>query len=89
MDEFFQLPHIVRPGETIASTGFVKKPGGKGANQAYAVARAGGDVDFDGCMGADGEWIRKLLEETGVGVQRLKVVDGEVSLAILVKWKAC
>ena len=45
-------------------------------------------MDFDGCMGSDGEWIRKLLEETGIGVSRLRVVDGEVRIAIVARRKA-
>ena len=79
IDEFFALPHIVKPGETISSTSFTRRAGGKGANQAYAVAKAGGSVDLDGCVGTDGEWIKAFLEKGGVGVNRLKVIDEEVT----------
>jgi ribokinase len=79
IDEFFHLPHIVRPGETISSTRLTKKAGGKGANQAYALARAGGGVVLDGCIGDDGIWVRGMLEAVGVDVGRLRVVENEVS----------
>ncbi|WWC65742.1 ribokinase [Kwoniella dejecticola CBS 10117] len=79
IDEFFALPHIVRPGETISSTSLTKKAGGKGANQAYAVARAGGKVDLDGCIGQDGEWVREFLKEGGVGDERLKTLEDELT----------
>jgi hypothetical protein len=55
-----------------------KKAGGKGANQAYALAKAGGGVVLDGCIGEDGVWVRKMLEGVGVGVERVRVVENEV-----------
>ena len=79
IDEFFLLPSIVEPGETISSTDFFKKAGGKGANQAYALARAGGPVDLDGCVGPDGSWVLEMLKEGGVGVDRCKVVNDKVN----------
>ena len=41
IDYVYQMNHIVRPGETEAFTGLEKHPGGKGLNQAIALARAG------------------------------------------------
>ncbi|WRT69602.1 uncharacterized protein IL334_006591 [Kwoniella shivajii] len=79
IDEFFALPHIVRPGETISSTSLTKRAGGKGANQAYAVAKAGGQVDIDGCVGIDGEWVRDLLKQGGVGDGKLKTLEDELT----------
>ncbi|WWC73784.1 uncharacterized protein I206_107756 [Kwoniella pini CBS 10737] len=79
IDEFFALPHIVRPGETISSTSLTKRAGGKGANQAYAVAKAGGNVDLDGCIGQDGEWVRELLKSGGVGDGRLETLKNELT----------
>lgn len=79
IDEFFHLPHIVRRGETISSTGLTKRAGGKGANQAYAVGRAGGQVELDGAIGDDGMWVKEMLESAGVGTDKLKVVKDEVT----------
>ena len=41
------------PGETVLGGAFHQAAGGKGANQAVAAARAGGDVTFVACVGAD------------------------------------
>ncbi|MGA2258723.1 MAG: ribokinase [Thermoguttaceae bacterium] len=52
-DMVIQLDHIPRPGETILGGKFVMAAGGKGANQAVAAARAGGDVTFVARVGRD------------------------------------
>jgi ribokinase len=52
-DMIVQLPRIPRPGETILGGAFQTAPGGKGANQAVAAARAGGDVALLACIGDD------------------------------------
>lgn len=52
-DMIIQLERIPRPGETILGGEFVTAPGGKGANQAVAAARAGGDVTFVARVGQD------------------------------------
>ncbi|RXK34940.1 hypothetical protein M231_07811 [Tremella mesenterica] len=79
IDEFFSLPHIVLPGETISSTRYAKRAGGKGANQAYACAQAGGGVDMDGCIGSDGIWVKDMLQKAGVGVDRVRLIEHEVT----------
>ncbi len=53
-DMIIQVPRIPRPGETILGGRFLSAAGGKGANQAVAAARAGGDVTFIACLGQDG-----------------------------------
>ena len=47
------LDHIPRPGETILGGEFISAAGGKGANQAVAAARAGGNVTFVARVGKD------------------------------------
>ena len=71
------MKSISRPGETISSSGFDSRPGGKGANQAVAIAKAGGNVDFIGIVGPNGKWLIDELRGHGVGVDRM-VID-EVS----------
>ena len=65
------------PGETVAGRDFAVIPGGKGANQACAAARLGGDVAMVGRVGADayGQALRASLAAAGVDVSHLHV-DG-------------
>lgn len=55
-----------RPGETVSGTGLDRLPGGKGANQALAAARAGARTLLCGRIGADGADYRAGLIERGV-----------------------
>ncbi|GAA5919257.1 hypothetical protein JCM1841_006524 [Sporobolomyces salmonicolor] len=71
IDEFFVVDHIVRSGETISSTNFSRRAGGKGANQAVSAARAGAAVDFAGTIGNDGAWLRDTLSSYGLGLSLL------------------
>ena len=52
-DMVIQLDRIPRPGETLLGGEFMMAPGGKGANQAVAAARSGGDVCFVARVGKD------------------------------------
>ena len=52
-DMIIQTQRIPRPGETILGGRFSIASGGKGANQAVASARAGGDVSFIARVGDD------------------------------------
>jgi ribokinase len=52
-DMIIQLDRIPRLGETILGGEFATAPGGKGANQAVAAARAGGQVTFVARVGQD------------------------------------
>jgi len=71
IDMVFAVDHIVRPGETIASTGLQVHAGGKGANQSVALARAGAQVFHAGRIGADGLWLRDKLRAQGVDVSHI------------------
>ena len=48
-----QVDRLPGPGETVLGGTFHQAAGGKGANQAVAAARAGGDVTFVACVGED------------------------------------
>ena len=52
-DMIIKLPKIPVPGETCIGGIFCTAAGGKGANQAVAAARAGGEVVFVACVGDD------------------------------------
>lgn len=53
MDTNLSVPHIPVVGETIIAKGMSLFKGGKGANQAVAIARLGGDVEMIGAVGDD------------------------------------
>ncbi|EJU01595.1 Ribokinase-like protein [Dacryopinax primogenitus] len=74
IDEFFRVPHIAHAGETLSSTGeLTRRAGGKGANQAAAIARAGGNVQLVGAVGTDGDWVKQQLSEAGVDVKGVHI----------------
>lgn len=70
MDLVTHVPHLPIPGETIHSTKFQKSPGGKGANQAVAAAKLGGDVAMIGRVGSDdhGQVLVNNLKAAGVDI---------------------
>ena len=71
-------PRIPAPGETIIGGEFSVAPGGKGANQAVAAARLGGDVSFVGCVGRDefGDSAIAGLRADGIDIGNVRRVDG-------------
>jgi len=83
IDHVYQVPHFVRPGETLASTRYDRFAGGKGFNQSVALARAGADVHHAGRIGRDGEWLRHALAQDGAKVRHLETVDGPTGHAII------
>lgn len=68
LDYSIETPRLPAPGETILARGLRLTPGGKGANQAYALARLGCAVRMVGAVGADsaGETLRASLRAAGV-----------------------
>lgn len=52
-DMVIKTPRLPKPGETIIGGEFIMAAGGKGANQAVAAARAGGDVHLVARVGED------------------------------------
>lgn len=68
MDLSIEAPRMPQLGETISGGGFITNPGGKGANQAVAAAKLGGNVHMVGAVGSDafGMQMRASLEEAGV-----------------------
>jgi ribokinase len=83
MDLVVTVPHLPRLGETIAGHDFQMIPGGKGANQAAAVAKLGGKVAMVGRVGADafGGNLRANLLRFGVNVDHV-IIDEESATGI-------
>ncbi|SDT94786.1 ribokinase [Verrucomicrobium sp. GAS474] len=71
IDHVYQVPHFVRPGETLASGGYAKGAGGKGFNQSVALARAGAAVRHLGTYGAEAAWLREALAAEGIDIAGL------------------
>lgn len=80
-DMIIQLDRIPVPGETVLGGDFSTAAGGKGANQAVAAARAGGDVTFIASVGTDafGEQAVSGFVKDGINVEHIKKVDGTAS----------
>ncbi len=73
-------------GETVLGTDFRTHPGGKGANQAVAVARLGYPVSMIGRVGDDafGSQLREHLKEMGVDVSAVATSHGSSGVAVIV-----
>ena len=68
MDFITAVRQLPAPGETVLGADYFTAPGGKGANQAVACARAGAQVAFLGALGSDwvADELRAALKESGV-----------------------
>lgn len=83
-DDNYFLDHIVMPGETIASQIMESACGGKGFNQAVALAKAGAEVYLAGLVGeADGERICQEARENGIKDTFLRKKEGYTGKAII------
>jgi len=85
VDMFFALDRLPGRGETVLAPAMTVRPGGKGANQAAAAARAGAPTLFLGCVGEDaaGGEVLVALAETGCDISRVLKVPGMTGTAIV------
>lgn len=83
VDIVYSVPHILAPGETLASTGRETFLGGKGANMSVAAARAAAQVNHIGAVGTDGAWVVERLLEYGVDTRNIAVLDTDTAQAII------
>ena len=83
MDMVTRAPHIPRGGQTVIGTSFSTTPGGKGANQAVAVARLGYPVRSLGMVGDDlyGPQLIENLSHAGVDTTAIATTPGSSGLA--------
>ena len=65
-DYVYNVPHIVQPGETLASEQMSIFLGGKGFNQSIAAVRAGAEVWHAGQIGEDGGQFVSACRENGI-----------------------
>lgn len=80
-DHILNLTHFPRPGETVIGKQYQIAFGGKGANQAVAAGRAGADIAFIACVGADdiGERIRQQLQQDRIDTAPVEIVADEAT----------
>jgi ribokinase len=83
IDLIFSVDHIVKPGETTSSSAQVKSAGGKGANQAAALSKAGLEVYMAGKIGDDGKFLLSLLQSYNVNTDNVSVYDGSTGQALI------
>ncbi|ABP53672.1 ribokinase [Salinispora tropica] len=85
MDLVATAATLPRPGETLLGADFVMVPGGKGANQAIAAARAGAACTFLGAIGSDafGVTLRARITAAGVDTGHLRVAYGASGVALV------
>jgi ribokinase len=74
VDLVFRVPALPAAGETVLGDSYVTVPGGKGANQAVAAARAGAQVRMVGRVGSDGFAALSLAALRAAGVDTADVV---------------
>ncbi|MGC5001662.1 ribokinase [Streptomyces sp. NBC_00353] len=86
MDLVAYVARAPERGETVTGREFRTIPGGKGANQAIAAARAGADVLMIGAVGDDayGVRLRAELEHAGVETDLLHTAEGPSGTAHIV-----
>ena len=85
MDLVNHVTSFPKPGETIHGSGTDYYAGGKGANQAVAAARLGGDVSFIGAVGSDpfGSTLREGLSSYGIDTSAVMTKEGTSGLAFI------
>jgi ribokinase len=86
-DLVINAPYMPVGGETIKGSDFMTNAGGKGANQAYAAAKLGGEVYMCGAVGNDSFGEELLASLNGVGVNTefvKKVINSSTGVAVIV-----
>ncbi|OEI83033.1 ribokinase [Brucella sp. BO3] len=86
VDVSARMAALPRPGQTVNASGYGIGLGGKGANQAVAVAKLGGAIRFVGAVGHDafGELALRQMREFGLDTGSVRVIDNvDTGMAII------
>lgn len=86
MDMVANVPYMPKSGETLSADKFYTNPGGKGANQAVAIAKLGGEVKMIGKVGNDafGAPLKEHLSAFGVNVDFVTRAETNSGLAMII-----
>lgn len=85
MDLRLSMKKMPLAGETVMGDSIMYNPGGKGANQAAAAAKLGGDVAMLGAVGQDGfgDTLFKSLAGCGADVSLIKRAEEPTGMATI------
>ncbi len=85
MDLVVNTDEIPKVGETVLGKSLSQIPGGKGANQAVAIAKVGGYVTFLGKVGHDhfGDFVLKSMKDSGVEINLIEKIDKATGIAVI------
>ncbi len=85
VDYVIRTDRLPKLGETITGNDFAMNFGGKGANQAVAIAKAGCDVKMLGAVGKDlsGDLALQNLTACGVDTEHILRVDAPTGAAVI------
>ena len=85
MDLVVNVDTMPKPGQTIIGSNFKEVPGGKGANQAVAMARLNGNVSMIGKVGEDGfgQTLINSLKNDKVDTTYVQTAKGATGVALI------
>lgn len=85
MDLVVNVDEMPKKGQTLIGSNFKEVPGGKGANQAVAIARLGGDIRMIGKVGNDGfgKTLIKKLKEDNVKTDYIHIENCPSGIAMI------
>lgn len=85
MDLVVNVDAMPKPGQTIIGSNFKEVPGGKGANQAVAMARLNGNVSMIGKVGEDGfgQTLINSLKNDKVDTTYIQTAKGSTGVALI------
>lgn len=85
MDLVVNVEKMPKAGQTLLGSNFKEVPGGKGANQAVAMARLNGNVTMIGKVGNDsfGETLVNSLKKDNVNTDYIQVEEGPSGVALI------
>jgi len=87
MDLVINSPYMPMSGETLKGSGFMTNAGGKGANQAAACGKLGGDIYMAGCVGDDefGKTMVSNLKNNKVHTDNIRIIEQQTSgIAVII-----
>ena len=84
-DMVIHAPKMPLLGETLVGRNFQLNAGGKGLNQAVAIAKLGGEAAFLGGIGTDanGEMLLGELQKSNVSFEGIRVADRPTGIAMI------